>query len=181
MCNAILLPCAAERVWRIRLLASSIQAELVLSISEKAQLTWTDQTGERHHEEWPAGTGFPEMVGVFENAIQRYERVKSNEGSPAGESTQMDLVTWQDAIRAAELDDAARRSVERRRASTLDYPEATEEASFKGTMTLIGCGMLWIMLVLLVLSRWFPVLLVVIVIMLTVFLCLQVLRAIVKK
>jgi predicted dehydrogenase len=179
--NAVSLPHAQEQVWRMRLFASSIQAELELSISEKAQLTWTDQAGERHHQEWATGTGFPEMVRVFENAVQRYKQATSGEGSPAGESTPIDLVTWQDAIRAAELDDAARRSVERRRASTLDYPEATEEAGFKGTMTLIGCGMLWILLVLLVLSRWFPILLVVIVIMLTVFLCLQVLRAIVKK
>ena len=91
------------------------------------------------------------------------------------------MITWQDAIRCAELDDAARRSVERRRASTLEYPEATEEASFKGTMTLIGCGMLWIMLVLLVLSRWYPALLAVIVLMLTLFLSLQLLRLIVRK
>jgi len=179
--NAVSLPLSQERVWRLRLFTSSIQAQLDLSASEKVQLTWTDQTSEHHHEEWAAGTGFKEMVRVFEIAVQRYERAASGEGAPTGESAQTDLVTWQDAIRAAELDDAARRSVERRRASTLDYPEATEEASFKGTMTLIGCGMLWVMLVLLVLSRWFPILLVVIVIMLTVFLCLQILRAIVKK
>ncbi len=179
--NAISLPQAGERVWRLRLFASSIQAKLDLGSSDTAQFTWTDPAGERRTEEWPAGIALEELVLVFENAVQRYERLTSGEGPPAGEATQADLLTWQDAIRAAELDDAARRSVERRRVSTLDYPEATEEASFKGTMTLIGCGMLWIMLVLLVLSRWFPVLLVVIVIMLTVFLCLQVLRAIVKK
>jgi hypothetical protein len=90
-------------------------------------------------------------------------------------------LTWQDAIRCAELDDAARRSVERRRAGTLEYPEATEEATFKGTMTLVGCGMLWLMVVLLVLSRWYPALLVVIVLMLVIFLALQLLRLIVRK
>ena len=51
----------------------------------------------------------------------------------------------------------------------------------KGTMTLIGCGMLWLMLVLLVLSRWYPALLAVIVLMLTLFLSLQLLRLIVRK
>ena len=56
-----------------------------------------------------------------------------------------------------------------------------EEASFKGTMTLIGCGMLWLMVGLLVLSRWYPALLVVIVLMLTLFLALQLLRVIVRK
>src|SRR5262249_21897550 len=42
------------------------------------------------------------------------------------------ILTWHDAIRSLELDDAARRSGERRRASTLEYQEATEEAGFKG-------------------------------------------------
>jgi hypothetical protein len=48
-------------------------------------------------------------------------------------------------------------------------------------MTLVGCGMLWIMVVLLVLSRWYPGLLMVIVLMLTLFLALQLLRLIVRK
>jgi hypothetical protein len=68
----------------------------------------------------------------------------------------MHCPTWQDAIRCLELDDAVRRSVARRRASTLDYQEATEEASFKGAMTLVGCAMLWISLMLLILSVWVP-------------------------
>src|SRR5439155_2633233 len=65
-------------------------------------------------------------------------------------------VTWQDAIRCLELDDAARRSVARRRTSTLEYQDATEEASFKGTMTLVGCALLWTSLMLLTLSVWVP-------------------------
>ena len=63
---------------------------------------------------------------------------------------------WDDEIRSLELDDAVRRSVERRRASTLEYQTATEEASFKGTMTLVGCSLMWIALVLLFLSIWVP-------------------------
>src|SRR5207247_2722369 len=118
----------------------------------------------------------------FENAVRVYEQGASANKSEEKESRQEAVVvTWQDAIRAAELDDAARRSVERRRVSALEYPEATEEASFKGTMTLIGCGMLWLILVLLVLSRWYPALLAVIVLMLTLFLSLQLLRLIVRK
>ncbi|MCI0457555.1 MAG: hypothetical protein L0Z62_11345, partial [Gemmataceae bacterium] len=66
------------------------------------------------------------------------------------------VLHWQDALRCLELDDAARRSVTKRRASTLEYQEATEEAGFKGTMTLVGCGLLWGSLVLLILSRWVP-------------------------
>jgi hypothetical protein len=66
------------------------------------------------------------------------------------------VLSWQDAVRQLELDDAARRSVEKRRASALEYQEATEEAGFKGTMTLFGCGLLWASLILLILSRWVP-------------------------
>ena len=53
-----------------------------------------------------------------------------------------------------ELDDAAKRSVRRRRVSTLEYPEASEEVGFKGTMTLVGCALLWVVLLLAILSHW---------------------------
>jgi predicted dehydrogenase len=179
--QAVLSPHAPEGTWRLRLTTSSLRAELDLSCTNKAHLSWTDAAGAAHQEEWDSANPYREMVRVFENAVRAYEQGTAGNGSKEKESRDEAALTWQDAIREAELDDAARRSVERRRVSALEYPEATEEASFKGTMTLIGCGMLWLMLVLLVLSRWFPVLLFVIVIMLTVFLCLQVLRAIVRK
>src|SRR5262249_37442455 len=162
-------PYVTEATSRLRMTAPPLRAELDLSCSNNARLVWNDSGGPLHNEEWNSANPCQEMVRVFENAIQAYEKQASGNNE---ESRSAKLTTWQDAIRAAELDDAARRSVERRRVTALEYPEATEEASFKGTMTLIGCGMLWIMLILLVLSRWFPVLLFVIVIMLTVFLCL---------
>jgi predicted dehydrogenase len=90
------------------------------------------------------GTGAPPVPSAGEEA-----------GLPVP-ATEPPLLTWQDEVRCLELDDAARRSVERRRASTLEYQEATEEAGFKGTMTLVGCGLLWGSLVLLILSRWVP-------------------------
>ena len=64
--------------------------------------------------------------------------------------------TWLDEIRAAELDDAARRSIERRRAVTLEYQTVNEDVGFKGTMTLVGCGLLWAIPVLLLASVWLP-------------------------
>jgi hypothetical protein len=176
---------------RLRLMTTQLQAELDFPTGflGPTTLTWTDQSDTCGKEEWPAQDLFHEMVTVFEDAVRRCEQTagptladKQGLGDEGrrGQGTQ-ELVTWQDAIRCAELDDAARRSVERRRASTLEYPEATEEATFKGTMTLIGCGMLWLMVVLLVLARWYPALLMVIVLMLTLFLALQLLRLIVKK
>jgi hypothetical protein len=73
--------------------------------------------------------------------------------APAGKSRPL---TWQDEVRCLELDDAARRSAERRRATALEYPEPTEEAGVKGTMTLAGCALLWVILLLAVASAWVP-------------------------
>ena len=58
----------------------------------------------------------------------------------------------------------------------MEYQEASEEVGFKGTMTLVGCGMVWIVLILLILSRWVPVVGWLIVPLLAVFLGLQLLR-----
>jgi hypothetical protein len=85
-------------------------------------------------------------------------------------------VSWEDEIRCLELDDAARRSVERRRTSMLEYQEAVEEATFKGTMALAGCGMLWICLLLFIFSVWVPWLGWLVVPALVLFLAMQVLR-----
>jgi predicted dehydrogenase len=178
--QAHLVPQCPGAPWRLQLAADAIQAELKFpsGIFGPANLTWTDQERIDHREEWPAQDLYREMVQVFEETVLQYERALNDSGT---ESAGAQLVTWQDAIRAAELDDAARRSVEKRRAMTLEYPEASEEVGFKGTMTLIGCGLLWVMLVLLILARWYPFLLVVIVILLVLFLSLQLLRAIVRK
>ena len=93
----------------------------------------------------------------------------------------LSIPSWQDVIRALELDDAARRSAAKRRAGTLEYPEASEEAGFKSTMTLVGCGMLWVILLLLFLSFWKPWLGWFIVPVLSVFLLLQGLRWIARR
>ncbi len=88
---------------------------------------------------------------------------------------------WQDELRSLELDDAARRSVERGRSNTLDLQETTEEATFKGTMTLAGCSLIWLTLIVLILSAWIPWLAWLIVPVLGVFLVMQALRWIVPS
>ncbi len=90
-------------------------------------------------------------------------------------------LTWQDEIRCLELDEAARRSLFRRRTTILEYQEANEEVGFKGTMTLVGCGLLWIILVVLILSAWLPSLVFVIPPLLVIFLGLQFLQFLTKK
>ena len=83
---------------------------------------------------------WPAVVEAFERAVAK---------RPAA-------LRWQDEVRMLELDAAARRSVERRRVDLMDYQEASEEVGFKGTMTLLGCGLIWVLIVLLVMSRWYP-------------------------
>ena len=114
----------------------------------------------------PGWSPWPALVEVFEAAT-----------SPPTTGKRPALaVTWQDEVRALELDEAARRSVERRRASTLDYQEVSEEVGFKGTMTLVGCGLLWGLLLLLVLAAWDKRFLWLVVPTLVIFLGLQLLR-----
>jgi hypothetical protein len=68
-------------------------------------------------------------------------------------------ITWQDEIRSLELQDALRRSVEKRRTSSLEYQEISEEIGNKGTLTLIGCGMIWLILLLVLIAIWQPLVL----------------------
>jgi predicted dehydrogenase len=110
-----------------------------------SRLIYMDEGGGARSEEWPAVNPWLGVVEAFEQALARPPAVAP--------------LVWQDELRALELDDAVRRSLERRRSSTLEYQEATEEAGFKGTMTLVGCGLLWLSLVLLILSPWQPKLL----------------------
>ena len=105
------------------------------------------------------------MIEAFDRAVRREE---------AG-------LTWQDAVRSLELDDAARRSVERRRVNLMEYQQASEEVGFKGTMTLVGCGLLWVVLLLLIASRWAPWVGWLILPLLLVFIGMQMLRYAIPK
>ncbi|HLW67240.1 MAG TPA: hypothetical protein VKS79_18140, partial [Gemmataceae bacterium] len=77
------------------------------------------------------------------------------DSSLAGVSSSLSL-NWQDEIRCLELDEALRRSIEKRRSSSMEYAEVSEEVSARGTITLIGCGMIWLMLLIFGLSIWLP-------------------------
>ncbi|MFL5329561.1 MAG: hypothetical protein ACJ8C4_11660 [Gemmataceae bacterium] len=86
------------------------------------------------------------------------------------------LLSWRDAVRALELDDAAGRSLAKRRSTLLEYQDASEEIGFKGTMTLLGCGLLWFLLALLIAAAVYPPLFWVTLPILGLFLGLQLLR-----
>lgn len=125
-----------------------------------------EATDALREEAWPSWDPGPELVRAFEDALT---------------GSRMRGTSWQDAIHCLELDDAARRSIERRRASLLEYPEASEEVGFKGTMTLVGCGVLWGSLLLLIVANWFPAVGLIIAPILVLFLALQLLRWVIPK
>jgi predicted dehydrogenase len=192
--------------WRFNVVGARGEVELLFpdGVQGPAYLSWRDASGEQREEAWEPFDPWPALVERFEtalaspvkvdrlslhrdapaDAIQREKpavRSAAIAAAPAATATRTasggapDL-SWQDEVRCLELDDAARRSVQKRRSSVLDYQVASEEVGFKGTMTLVGCGMLWICLLLLVVSRWAPAVGWIIFPVLFVFLGLQLLR-----
>jgi hypothetical protein len=116
------------------------------------------------------------LIVRFEEAVGELKslpRAFPGAGPAAG---QADTLSWQDEIRALELDDSTRRSIERRRAYALEFQDASEDVGFKGTMTLVGCALLWLIPVLFVAAAWFPQIGWLIVPVLVGFLGLQLLR-----
>jgi predicted dehydrogenase len=161
-----ILPGQRSPRWRVQVLGGEHAAELLFASGGQgsARFEWQEASGEPRVEDWPAWDPWPEMVRVFEQALTTYP-------APARLP-----VRWEDSVRALELDDAARRSVERRRASTLEFQEVSEAVGFKGTMTLVGCAMLWGLLLLLILGNWYRPALWAIPVLLAGFLGLQLLR-----
>jgi predicted dehydrogenase len=136
-----LLPGQPAAWWRLVVTGTAGQAELAFpqGWNGPAILQWRDAAGP-HEQYWERWDAWPALVTAFEATVRKefYSPV------------------WQDEVRALELDDAARRSVERRRVNLMEYQEASEEVGFKGTMTLVGCAMVWIVFLLLIASRWVP-------------------------
>jgi predicted dehydrogenase len=159
--QASLLPNQALSRYRWSLVGSAETATLDFPQGwpGPALLSYTDGAGNSQRESWETHDVWAPLVEIFEQAVREAAvRRPAAPGTTSPETLAQlgSRLGWQDEVRALELDDAVRRSVERRRSSTLDFVEATEEASFKGTMTLVGCGLIWLGLVLLILSVWFP-------------------------
>jgi predicted dehydrogenase len=162
-----LLPNQPRSCCRLSVLATWGKAVLVLSEGwpGPAQLEVSEVNESPRGTSWAHYDPWPALVEQFEAAVEA-----NNTGAP------FKGIDWQDAVRSLELDDAARRSIERRRSSLLEYQEASEEVGFKGTMTLIGCAMVWVIILLLILSVWVPWVGWLIAPLLVVFLGLQLLR-----
>jgi predicted dehydrogenase len=149
---------------RLAVVGSAGRAELLFPLGWQgpAFLEWRDEGGETREEYWERWGPWPALVEAFESALRRPAvpgplREAVTAGAPVPRAPVAGgPLSWQDEVRCLELDDAARRSVGRRRSSLLEYPEATEEAGFKGTMTLAGCGLLWLIILLVILAHFFP-------------------------
>jgi hypothetical protein len=120
------------------------------------QLSIATEQGATPHNPIDRSTAWPRLVEELVRAVSAM-RSQPRAEPAAGTTPAADAkLSWRDAVRAAELDEAAARSIHKRRAVLLEYQEASEEVGFKGTMTLIGCGMLWMVILLLILSAWQP-------------------------
>ncbi|MBM4069425.1 MAG: hypothetical protein FJ271_10825 [Planctomycetes bacterium] len=162
MFRAAFVPRQSESRWRWTLVKRSRRFDVIFPQGwpGPATLMWTDDALTPRHEHWDAWNPWPALVAVFEAALGRFtpesivDTGKHRSASLIGSSEPR--VLWQDEVRGLELNDAAHRSVERRRASTLDFQEASEEVGFKGAMTLVGCSLIWLSLALLIFSIWLP-------------------------
>lgn len=167
------LPARPQPLWRLSSMGT-FRAELVFpeGLAGPARLNWPGETGTGQEETWDAWDPWPALVAAFEAQVAR---------GPAARQPAPPPPIWQDAIRSLELDDAVRRSIKYRRCTTLEYQEASEEVGFKGTMTLVGCGLLWLLLLLVILSNWFPYLGWLIIPILAIFILMQMLRWIIPR
>jgi hypothetical protein len=183
--QATYLPNQSESLWRLSLVTTMGRATLEFAQGwpGPAQLTFTDEHGASQTESWEAFHPWPALIERFEHALVEASFRKPQPGQPSDVclTKSPPVLGWQDELRALELDDAARRSVERGRSNTLDLQETTEEATFKGTMTLVGCSLIWLTVVVLIVSVWIPWLALLIVPVFGAFLALQGLRWIVPE
>lgn len=181
--QASYLPNQSESSWRLSLVTTNGRSTLEFSQGwpGAARLVFTDDDGASQTESWEPFHPWPAFLDVVDRAILDISVRRREPGQPNADclTSLSASLGWQDELRALELDDAARRSAERGKSSTLDLQETTEEATFKGTMTLVGCSLIWLTVIVLIVSVWIPWLALLIVPLFGAFLAMQGLRWIV--
>jgi predicted dehydrogenase len=158
--QATYVPHQADARWRLSLVTTTGRMTLLFTHGwpGPATLTYQDETGGQRSESWQMIDPWIAWIERFEQELANPPLKKGEQGRVAEESLARTppQLGWQDELRALELDDAARRSVHYGRSSALDLQEVTEEAGFKGTMTLVGCSMIWLTVIVLIVSVWIP-------------------------
>jgi myo-inositol 2-dehydrogenase/D-chiro-inositol 1-dehydrogenase len=110
---------------RLTLLGSAGRAELAMPVDGEWLL-------EFQHGEQQTRQSFPTWDAAGE-ALARLERVAVGEDMAP---------TWLDACRSVELAETIARSLKRGRTIELHYEDFSEQSTFKGMMTSLGCGLL---------------------------------------
>jgi predicted dehydrogenase len=164
---------APRDLWTIQTTDGTVELEFPEGYLGPALLRAPSPMNLAVHQLEPFNPG-PSLVAAFEKALAGFQ---------SGEKDYLSKVrpNWQDAIRSAELDDAVSRGITRRRSTILEFQEATEEVGFKGTMTLVGCSIIWLVILLAILSRWLPWLGWAILPVLVLFMALQIFRWLVPR
>jgi hypothetical protein len=88
----------------------------------------------------------PATGSAAERCLRRFHDAVSNNREPTS--------TWPAALRAMELADTIEISLRRGRMIDVHRQQLTEELSFRGTMSAVGCGLLVVMLPLLLVAGW---------------------------
>ena len=128
-------------------------------------------SGESKPNSWAPIHGCSSSDGV-QSGSGRYKELSASQRNELLSKQARMLDTIEGKHSTAELNNEERVEV----FNTLEYIEATEEANFKSTMTLLGCSVLWLSLAFLILSVWFPCLGWAIVPVFAIFLALQAFR-----
>ena len=125
-------PVAERPGLKLTLLASGGRAQVLIPDSGAGASISITVNGETSLEEYtPAG-------GAADRALEQLELARQG-GDP--------WPTWSDACQAIELADSIDRALDKGRTLELHFEDYTEQATFKGTMTSLGCGLLVVALV----------------------------------
>lgn len=133
-----LAPAAAGERAKLTVLGTNGTADLVISSSIDLQVRAKNAESES-----PLAQSGDEGASSYESAIE------SLAAAVARQPVSPDLL---DAARAMELTDSIDRSLRRGRVVDLHYEEFSEQSTFKGHMTALGCGILMLSLLLLVIA-----------------------------
>jgi predicted dehydrogenase len=174
-----LLPCEARERLALRMTFSHAQLELEFPEGLAGPATLHGSTPERLSESFAAFDPWPALVEHFERVLAHYRvprPITPGQTSTICLTSSPPSLAWLDAIRAIELDENVRRSLHYGRSYAPDLQDASEEVTFKGTMTLVGCSLIWVMILMLILSIWLPWMGWLIIPLLGAFLVLQLLR-----
>lgn len=105
----------------------------------------------KHQWHWQGATQQQSLGGSNGSVWEAYANWLLQMGPAQGEPPQ-----WSDAVAAAEIVQAAEESLRSRQAVTLLHQEYTESAVFKSRATTLGCGLVWLMLGLVMVSPLLP-------------------------